>query len=99
MTYAGIDVGKKTLDLALLRSASGEVRLHRFRNSEQGRSALLNLLNLLLAAGHPHRLVAVVLEASGVYHLPLLQRLVAAGIPVAQVNPYQVAAFRIRLRA
>ncbi len=40
MTYAGIDVGKKTLDLALLDPASGEVRRHRFRNSERGRSDL-----------------------------------------------------------
>ncbi len=90
MTYAGIDVGKEALGLALLRSASGEVRLHRFRNSEQGRSALLSLL----AAERPHRLVTVVLEASGVYHVPLLRRLVDAGFPAALANPYQVAAFR-----
>jgi len=76
MTYAGIDVGKKTLDLALLSSASGEVRRHRFRNSERGRSALLNLLSLLQpAAEHPYRpaaarLAVVALEASGVYHIP-----------------------------
>ena len=46
VTYAGIDVGKETLDLALLDPASGEVRHHRFRNSERGRSALLHLLSL-----------------------------------------------------
>ncbi len=41
----------------------------------------------------PKRLALLVLESSGVYHLPLLQRLVASCIPVALVNPYQVAAF------
>ncbi len=110
VTYAGIDVGKRTLDLALLDPASGEVRHHRFRNSERGRSALLHLLSLLQpaaershrpAAVHPTavhpaaaRLAAVVLEASGVYHIPLLRRLLDAGLPVALANPYQVAAFR-----
>ena len=87
MTYAGIDVSKDKLDLAILSLASGKVALHRFPNTEGGRSALLRLL----ATRRPRRLV---LEASGVYHFPLLQQLVAAGLPVALANPYQVAAFR-----
>jgi len=53
----------------------------------RGRAALLRLL----ATRRPQRLV---LEASGVYHLPILRRLAAAGLPVALANPYQVAAFR-----
>ncbi len=87
MTYAGIDVSKDKLDLAILSLASGKVALRRFPNTEGGRSALLRLL----ATRRPRRLV---LEASSVYHFPLLQQLVAAGLPVTLANPYQVAAFR-----
>ncbi len=109
MVYAGIDVGKERLDLALLvwpegrsrgksrgRSKGkpegkpeGKVTLHRFPNSEQGRAALVRLLTRQQSS-----LEQVALESSGVYHLPLLQRLVASCIPVALANPYQVAAFR-----
>ena len=87
MTYVGIDVSKDELDLAILSLASGKVALCRFPNTERGRAALL----CLLVSRRPQRLV---LEASGVYHLPILRRLAAAGLPVALANPYQVAAFR-----
>lgn len=87
MTYVGIDVSKDKLDLAILSLASGKVALRRFPNTERGRAALLRLL----VTRRPQRLV---LEASGVYHLPILRRLAAAGLPVALANPYQVAAFR-----
>jgi transposase len=44
-----------------------------------------------LAAAPP---ALVVLEATGIYHQPLLAALLAAGLPVTVVNPAAVAAFR-----
>lgn len=121
MVYAGIDVSKGKLDLALLIEPGGKATLRSFSNNEQGYDSLIALLSGVEPSSgqhgrsdqfnqpssqfkhnqskqrslrRPKRLALLVLESSGVYHLPLLQRLVASGIPVALVNPYQVAAFR-----
>ena len=80
MTYVGIYVSKDKLDLAILSLASGKVALRRFLNTERGRAAPFRLL----ATRRPQRLV---LEASGIYHLPILRRLAAAGPPIAFANP------------
>ncbi|GLV47825.1 IS110 family transposase [Thermus sp. LT1-2-5] len=86
MLFAGIDVSKPHLDLALVSPSAKPTRL-RFPNTEEGRQALLSAL------AH-HRPTWVALEPSSVYHLPLLNLLVARGFHVALVNPYHLAAFR-----
>lgn len=131
MVYAGVDVGKGWLDLALLSldgqeggagkgGATGKQRLkksgeseklmgskdseslnrsrkkskksdviehYRFNNDPPGRESLIKLL----LTKRPRQ---VVLEASGVYHLPLLTLLLKADVAAFLANPYQVAAFR-----
>lgn len=78
-TYAGIDVSKSTLDLAIHDGAVAS-----YPNTEAGVLALL-------AALPP--LTLVVLEATGRYHHSVTAALVAAGRPVAVVNPRQVRDF------
>lgn len=85
MTYAGIDVSKGRLGLALV-GPNLERRL-RSANDDTGRNALARALR-------QHGPAWVVLEPSGFYHLPLLRLLVAQGFKVALVNPYQMASFR-----
>ena len=64
MTYAGIDVSKGRLDLALV-GPNLERRL-RFANDDTGRNALARALR-------QHAPAWVVLEPSGLYRLPLLR--------------------------
>ncbi|AMA76337.1 DNA-binding protein (plasmid) [Thermus parvatiensis] len=86
MTFAGIDVSKPHLDLALVSNSPKPTRL-RFPNTPEGRQALL-------AALAHHNPAWVALEPTGPYHLPLLRLLAEKGLPVALVNPYHLAAFR-----
>jgi len=85
MTYAGIDVSKGWLDLALVGPTFE--RRFRFANNEAGRGNLVQALR-------QHAPAWVVVEPSGLYHLPLLRLLVTQGFKVALANPYQVASFR-----
>ncbi len=80
--FAGIDVGKAYLDLAM-RPSGQQVRL---ANDEAG---IAQLVERLLAT-HP---VLVVLEATGGLEVPLTAALAAAGLAVAVVNPRQVRDF------
>lgn len=80
--FAGIDVGKAYLDLAM-RPSEQQVRL---ANDEAG---IAQLVERLLAI-HP---VLVVLEATGGLEVPLTAALAAAGLAVAVVNPRQVRDF------
>jgi transposase len=86
MPFAGIDVSKPHLDLALVFGTAKPIRL-RFPNTPEGRQALL-------AALAHHRPAWVALEPTGAYHLPLLKLLAEKGLQVALVNPYHLAAFR-----
>ena len=86
MTFAGIDVSKTHLDLALVSNSPKPTRL-RFPNSPEGRQALL-------AALAHHNPAWVALEPTSAYHLPLLKLLAASRLQVALVNPYHLAAFR-----
>jgi transposase len=79
--FAGIDVSRATLDVAV---QDGEVTQH--PNTPRGIAALV-------AAWTAQPPTLVVLEATGVYHLPVAHALTAAGIPVAIVNPRQVRDF------
>jgi transposase len=83
--FIGIDVGLKSLEVAATPSASALPR--RVANSAEG-------IATAVAALGPLSPTLVVLEATGTYHRPLLAALLEAGMPVAVVNPAQVAAFR-----
>jgi transposase len=85
MCFVGIDVGKSSLDAAATAAAPTLPR--RVPNDAAGIARLVTALAALAP-------VLVVLEATGVYHRPVLAALVAAGVPVAVANPAQVAAFR-----
>jgi transposase len=79
--YVGIDVSAATLDVAV---HEGSVR--QARNDARGIAALVKEMQVT-----PPTLV--VLEATGAYHRAVTSALVAAGIPVAVVNPRQVRDF------
>ena len=80
--YAGIDVAKDRLDLAL--RPSGTVRTVAY--DAAGISSLVSELQALEPS-------AVVLESTGGLELPLAGALAAASLPVAVVNPRQVRDF------
>ena len=79
--YVGIDVSAGTLDVAV-----HEGRVTQARNDANGIAAVVKELQ----ATPP---TLVVLEATGAYHRNVTSALVAAGIPVAVVNPRQVRDF------
>lgn len=78
MRGIGIDVSKARLDVAV----QGEDKALGFANTAAGHRKLLAWL-----AGQQVRLV--VLEASGGYERTVVERLAAAGVPVARINPRQ----------
>ena len=80
--YAGIDVAKDRLDVALRPSGSGWSVSY----GQAGVSALVSELQSL----HPS---AVVLESTGGLELPLAGALAAAALPVVVINPRQVRDF------
>jgi transposase len=86
MIVVGIDVGKDSLDVAIVDDQ--HVRTLRLANTPAGIAAAVSTLP---AAGPLGR---VALEATGAYHTPLLAALLAARLPTSLVNPAQVAAFR-----
>jgi len=81
-SFVGIDVSQEYLDVAVL----GQKRVLRVGNDEAG---LESLKQHLLAAGRK----LVVMEASGGYERRPVAVLLAAGLPVAVVNPRQVRDF------
>ena len=85
MSFAGIDVAKEHLDLALL-SEGEKTSAKRFANTPSGVEALTERL----AEAAPER---VVIESTGGYERPAGAALGAAGLPVVVVNPRQVRDF------
>lgn len=83
--FVGIDVGAKSLDVAV--SEAGTTPPRRSPNTTEGVTTVVESLRAL-------RPQLIVLEATGNYHRPLLAALLAAALPVAVVNPAQIAAFR-----
>ena len=83
--FIGIDIGAMHLDAAA--TAPAPALPPRVPNTADGIVRLVAGLRRL-------RPPLVVLEATGNYHRPLLAALLAADLPVAVVNPAQVAAFR-----
>jgi transposase len=94
--YVGIDVSKASLDLACVASAPSASehpavpaagRPGRLPNTAAGIAALVRQVQ----AWQP---TLVVLEATGAYHVAVLQALAAVAVPVALANPAQIKAFR-----
>lgn len=83
--FIGIDIGATHLDSAASTAAPALPR--RVPNTPDGRTRLVAAVQALTPQ-------LIVLEATGNYHHPLLVALLAAGVPVAVVNPAQIAAFR-----
>lgn len=79
--YVGIDVSAATLDVAVHEGSITQVR-----NDGRGIAELVGALQ-----GTPPALI--VLEATGAYHHSVTSAFVAAGLPVAVVNPRQVRDF------
>jgi len=79
--YVGIDVSAATLDVVVHEGTVTQVG-----NDAQGISAVVKQVQALPAT-------LVVLEATGAYHRNVTSALVAAGVPVAVVNPRQVRDF------
>lgn len=80
--YAGIDVAKDTVELAL----SPSVAVESFPNEPSGHEAIAKRLL-------EHQVALVVLEASGGYEFALAWTLQAAGLAVALINPRQARDF------
>ena len=79
--YVGIDVSAATLEVAVHEG-----------NRMQARNDAMGIAELVVALqGTPPALI--VLEATGAYHHSVTGALVAAGLPVAVVNPRQVRDF------
>jgi transposase len=80
--YAGIDVAKQTLELALGPSAAVES----FANESHGHEAILKRLL-------EEKVALVLMEASGNYELAVACMLQAAGLAVVVINPRQARDF------
>lgn len=96
MIFAGIDVSKDSLELAL----DDKSRTSYFDNDEKGIAALLAAINAALlaneagGAGNAQRTVgAVVLEATGGFEHQAAVELCLAKLPVMVVNPRQAHDF------
>lgn len=81
--FAGVDVSKDTLDVALLGEKAEVVQLS---NASGGFAKLIALCR-------KHAVRRIVLEATGGYERAVAAELAAARLPVAVVNPRQVRDF------
>ena len=80
--YIGVDIAKRTLDVAV--SNSGQIR--RFSNDDEGITQGVRYIAPFKPAG-------IILEATGCLEMPLAAALQAERLPVAIVNPRQVRDF------
>ncbi|RYY92682.1 MAG: IS110 family transposase [Alphaproteobacteria bacterium] len=78
VVHIGIDVAKASLQVDLQGTSTS------FDNSPKGRAALLSALP---------RAAFVIMEATGSYHLRLLELLHSRGVPAAVINPVWVKKF------
>jgi transposase len=85
--YLGIDVAKRTFDVALL-DETGKLRHKQFPNRVEGFTALMTWLTKQGAME-----LHACLEATGTYSYALAQHLYEAGHRVSVVNPLRVHAF------
>lgn len=89
--FAGIDVGKDSLDLAI-SLADGKVLGHRLANHEADHARIVALCQT-------YQVALVVLEATGGLELNIASALAAAGIPVSIITPAQSKAFAGALKS
>ncbi|MDQ3399262.1 MAG: IS110 family transposase [Deinococcota bacterium] len=81
LTYVGVDVAKRTLEVAAL-SGDGEIERAQFGNCEDAHRALVTWLGRF-------ELCHIVCEATGSYHQRLVKHLQAGGVRVSVINPAQ----------
>lgn len=80
-TVVGIDISAKNLDMVIRKQGvSGKSRS--YPNSPEGHTKLITQLKKC----HPAR---IVMEATGVYHFRLAERLFDEALPVSVINPKQ----------
>jgi transposase len=84
--FAGIDVSKARLDLALCRDRQLQAQPQAFAYDDPGLTALITHLRT-------RKVALVVVEATGGLQTRLVLALVAARVPVAVVNPRQIRCF------
>jgi transposase len=89
--FAGIDVGKDSLDLAI-SLADGKVLGHRLANHDADHARIVALCQT-------YQVARVVLEATGGLELNIASALAAAGIPVSIITPAQSKAFAGALKS
>lgn len=81
LTYVGVDVAKRTLEVAAL-SGDGEIERAQFGNCEDAHRALVTWLGRF-------ELCHIVCEATGSYHQRLVKHLQVGGVRVSVINPAQ----------
>lgn len=79
LTVAGIDVSARKLDVAILADQRRPM-FSQFEQSLDGHQRLVGFLK-------KHRVEAVVMEATGIYHLDAAMALSRAGLSVSVINP------------
>lgn len=90
MIVVGCDVSKATLDAAWFDDAQQRWHQHApFANNSRGWRSLLAWLEK--STGHSRRALTLVIEATGVYHVPLAQWACRQGLRVIVTNPGRAA--------
>ena len=86
--FCGIDISKDSFDIALLES-SGEIKLHqKLTMDREGFDALLKHLS-----SFSKKELLVSMEATGIYHLPLLSFLLENSFNSVVINPILIKSF------
>jgi len=86
--FVGIDISKDSFDVVLL-SSSGEIKLE--KKLTMDRDGFNTLLEYLSSYSKEELLVAM--EATGIYHLPLLSFLLKNSFKSAVINPILIKSF------
>ncbi len=92
MYYLGIDIGKQKHVAAML-TEEGDVRLKPLSFSATA-TGYQKLLSCVKSTTVEHTDIAIAMEATGHYWLPLYEKLKADGFSVTVLNPLQVSSFR-----
>lgn len=86
--FLGIDISKDSFDITLLKS-SGEVKLEKkLLMDRDGFDTLLKYLSL-----YPKDSLLIAMEATGIYHLPLLTFLFENSFKCVVINPILIKSF------
>lgn len=80
--FLGIDISKSSFDTTLLDGKSGKLHHDRFTMDKEGLDALMKHLTPL-----PKDSLFIVMESTGIYHLPLLAFLLEQGFTCSVINP------------